>query len=317
MIKPKNILSAASRHIYPIAVCVPFAIALICTACNYASAAMVTHPHTEQPTSEMSDNPVTSQNDDKTVQSGNENPEQSGEESTSVPPQSTESLPPEKQPDPDYTITDQMIEYFDDFVVIGDSICSGFVNCGYFKEENNLARPSVAAWNIHQFLFRSDGYLSDVLVHLYDKQPKYVLFSMGLNDVNLTTKEEFVNNYMQLLYQCKQASPNSEFIVMAITPVRSKFCSNEVIDSYNTALADAVNYSYCKHYHFVDPTDLLKNKANRLKEEYAFDDGTHLEQSGMKVCLWYLYNQGIKYSFTEDELKRPQFPDTSMYKHIY
>jgi len=40
-----------------------------------------------------------------------------------------------------------------------------------------------------------------VLVHLYNKQPKYVLFSMGLNDVNLTTKEQFVENYMQLLYR--------------------------------------------------------------------------------------------------------------------
>ncbi|MDE8718892.1 lipase, partial [[Eubacterium] siraeum] len=99
-------------------------------------------------------------------------------------------------------------------------------------QENNLARPSIAAWNIHHFLITSGNLSTDVLVHLYNKQPKYVLFSMGLKDVNLTTKEQFVENYMQLLYQCKQASPNSEFIFMAVTPVRSKFCKNEKIDVY-------------------------------------------------------------------------------------
>ena len=122
-------------------------------------------------------------------------------------------------------------------------------------------------------------------------------FSMGLNDVNLTTKEQFVENYMQLLYQCKQASPNSEFIIMAVTPVRSKFCKNEKIDEYNSALRYAIDNCYYSHYHFVDPTALLKGSDNKLMEKYAFEDGTHLEMSGMRVCLWYMYNQNIRYSF--------------------
>ena len=311
MIKPRNILSAAKKHIWLIAACTPFAIALICTACNYASAAMVSAPNPEQSQTEIigaSDSCIEADPDENS---------ESEDKNESAASSDGSCLPPEKLPKQDYTITDEMIKYFDDFVVVGDSICSGFVNCGYFKAENNLARPSIAAWNIHQFYITSDGYNSDVLLHIYDKQPKYILFSMGLNDVNLTTQKEFVDNYMKLLYDCRQASPNSELIVMAVTPVRSKFSQNEKIDSYNSALKYAINNSGCKHYHFVDPTDYLKNRANRLLEEYAFEDGTHLEQSGMKVCLWYLYNQGIEYSFTEDELKQPKYPDTSMYTHLY
>ena len=53
MIKPRTILSAAKKHIWLIAACTPFAIALICTACNYASAAMVSAPNSEQSQTEI------------------------------------------------------------------------------------------------------------------------------------------------------------------------------------------------------------------------------------------------------------------------
>lgn len=280
-----------------ILLCLPLTASIICTACNNAYAAAVP------------DNGISY---DNTVSSQPEEIRDITEETTVT---TTEEIKP--TPEPDYTITDAMYKYFDQFALVGDSVCSGFASAGYFKQENNLARPSIAAWNIHQFLITSGNLSTDVLVHLYNKQPKYVLFSMGLNDVNLTTKEQFVENYMQLLYQCKQASPNSEFIIMAVTPVRSKFCKNEKIDEYNAALANAVKYSYCKHYHFVDPTGLLKGNDNKLKEKYAFEDGTHLEMSGMKVCLWYMYNQNIRYDFTDDELKDPKCPDISQYEYLY
>lgn len=281
--------------------CLPLTASIICTACNNAYAAAAS---------------VDGISYDNTVSSQPEEVPDITEETTAA---TTEEVKPapEPEPEPDYTITDAMYKYFDQFALVGDSVCSGFARAGYFKQENNLARPSIAAWNIHQFLITSGNLSTDVLVHLYNKQPKYVLFSMGLNDVNLTTKEQFVENYMQLLYQCKQASPNSEFIIMAVTPVRSKFCKNEKIDEYNAALANAVKYSYCKHYHFVDPTGLLKGNDNKLKEKYAFEDGTHLEMSGMRVCLWYMYNQNIRYDFTDDELKDPKCPDISQYEYLY
>ena len=282
--------------------CIPLAATIICTACNNAYAAAFSN---DNPDSEI----VYSQ--------PSESSDTVSEDSASIGASTDISEPEIIVSEPDYTITDEMYEYFDEFALVGDSVCSGFASAGYFSQKNNLARPSIAAWNIHQFLITSDDLSTDVLVHLYNKQPKYVLFSMGLNDVNLTTKNQFVHNYIQLLYQCRQVSPNSEFIIMAVTPVRSKFCKNEKIDEYNQALADAFEEIGNKHYHFVNPTDLLKGDDNKLKEEYAFEDGTHLEMSGMRVCLWYMYQQGIEYSFTKDELKAPEYPDISGYEYLY
>lgn len=286
-----------------ILLCLPLAAAIICTACNNTYAVNISDGGISYDNT-YSQTESTSADTDKTTSQTKE------EEPLPVP-------EPEPEPKPDYTITDAMYKYFDQFALVGDSVCSGFASAGYFKQENNLARPNIAAWNIHQFLITSGNLSTDVLVHLYNKQPKYVLFSMGLNDVNLTTKEQFVENYMQLLYQCKQASPNSEFIIMAVTPVRSKFCKNEKIDEYNSALRYAIDNCYYSHYHFVDPTALLKGSDNKLKEKYAFEDGTHLEMSGMRVCLWYMYNQNIRYSFKEDELQPSKCPDISQYEYLY
>ena len=86
--------------------------------------------------------------------------------------------------------------------------------------------------------------------------------------------------------------PNSEFIIMAVTPVRSKFCKNEKIDEYNSALRYARTATIVTII-FVDPA-LLKGSDNKLMEKYAFEDGTHLEMSSMRVCLWYMYNQNIQ-----------------------
>ena len=282
--------------------CIPLAAAIICTACNNAYAAAFSNDYADS---------------DIVYSQPSETYSSESEDSAAIGASTDISEPEIIVSEPDYTITDEMYKYFDEFALVGDSVCSGFASAGYFSQKNNLARPSIAAWNIHQFLITSDDLSTDVLVHLYNKQPKYVLFSMGLNDVNLTTKNQFVHNYIQLLYQCRQASPNSEFIIMAVTPVRSKFCKNEKIDEYNQALADAFEEIGNKHYHFVNPTDLRKGKDNKLKEEYAFEDGTHLEMSGMRVCLWYMYQQDIKYSFTKDEIKTPQCPDISGYEYLY
>ena len=279
--------------------CIPLAVSIIFTACNNAYAATF------------------SNTDNGIVYSQPSNDDNPAEDSAAIGASTDISEPVIVEPEPDFTITDEMYEYFDEFALVGDSVCSGFASAGYFSQKNNLARPSIAAWNIHQFLITSDDLSTDVLVHLYNKQPKYVLFSMGLNDVNLTTKKEFVQNYFQLLDECREASPNSEFIIMAVTPVCSNFCKNEKIDDYNLALADAIAKSGNKHYHFVDPTDLLKGEDNKLKEEYAFEDGTHLVMSGMRVCLWYMYQQDIKYGFTEEEMMTPKYPDISGYTYLY
>lgn len=307
MKKSNNIAASLRKNYNLLAMCVPLAIAVICTACNYVSAAGISnisnpeYTDTDTVFSSVPDNETTSDNE-KTDPDVSEKPVESDGE---------------KQPERNYAFTEEMQKYFDDFAVVGDSIGSGYVNCGYIKPENDFARPCVAAWNIHQFLISNDNIDTDVLMHVYRKQPKYILFVMGLNDVNLTTAEEFVDNYMTLLYQCKEASPNSEMIVMGITPVRSKFCKNETIDSYNSMLKYAINNSGYSHYYFVDPSEVLKGSDNRLLEKYAFEDGTHLVQSGMEATLCYLYEQGIKYSFTEDEMKEPKRPDISMYTYLY
>ena len=78
--------------------------------------------------------------------------------------------------------------------VVGDSIAYGFNAYGYISDEQNLAQGSVGIRNIHDFTFTdNDGQEVDVLDALEERQPAYIYMSMGMNDVNMCTEEEYIN----------------------------------------------------------------------------------------------------------------------------
>ncbi len=218
----------------------------------------------------------------------------------------------------DYTYTAEMANYYKDFAIVGDSLCSSFAYAGYFAQEQNLARANIGTRNIHEFKIFNNKKEQDVLLHLYEMQPKYVMMLMGMNDVNLIDNQMYASNYKQIITDCISASPNTEYIVMAMTPVvNGCFCDNKRIDVFNNTLKIMIKELNNPHVHFVDPSDYLKTKGESMIEEYADVDGVHLSGGGQAVCLWYLYNRKITYSFTEDNLQKPKKPDTSMYTYLY
>ena len=94
-----------------ILLCLPLAAAIICTACNNAYAVNISDGGISYDNT-YSQTESTSADTDKTTSQTKE------EEPLPVP-------EPEPEPKPDYTITDAMYKYFDQFALVGDSVCSG------------------------------------------------------------------------------------------------------------------------------------------------------------------------------------------------
>lgn len=112
--------------------------------------------------------------------------------------------------------------YGEKMTVVGDSIAYGFNAYGYISDEQNLAQGSVGIRNIHEFTFTdNDGQEVDVLDALEERQPAYIYMSMGMNDVNMCTEEEYINYYQEAISSIQQLCPNSNIIVAGITPVAS------------------------------------------------------------------------------------------------
>ena len=133
--------------------------------------------------------------------------------------------------------------YGEKMTVVGDSIAYGFNAYGYISDEQNLAQGSVGIRNIHEFTFTdNDGQEVDVLDALEERQPAYIYMSMGMNDVNMCTEEEYINYYQEAISSIQQLCPNSNIIVAGITPVASDsdYTDNAEIRKFNDGLEQMI-----------------------------------------------------------------------------
>lgn len=220
----------------------------------------------------------------------------------------------DKLPREDFTLSDEEMSYFDDFIFVGDSICLGYSFYGVLPANNVYAQGGIAARNIHDFAFSMNYQYMDILQVLYKIQPKYIVFSMGMNDVNMTTRDQFASNYLQLLEDTQKTCPNSELIVLATTPICCDFSNNTRIDAFNKALKAAISDTKNKHWHFINPTEYLKDINNNLIYRYTGGDGIHLNPEAYNVVLWYIYNHKISYTFSDKDKKKPIYP--SEYEYV-
>lgn len=211
-------------------------------------------------------------------------------ESPAVSPVSATTEPPEEEIIEEYnvfTLTDEDNEFLSRCVFVGDSICSGLKVYGILPAKQVVAQGNIAARNIFDFTFVVDGGEQSLLSALVELKPEYVVFSMGMNDVNITSQEEYVQNYNDLLAMTESFLPNAKLIVLSITPIdrTSAFTANENIDSFNNALEKSFAEDEENKWLYVNVSDELKNSANALKSKYSSGDGIHLAPDAYYAIL--------------------------------
>ena len=187
-----------------------------------------------------------------------------------------------------YVFSDEYNDFISKCVFVGDSICSGLKAYDILPASQVVAQGNVAARNIFDFTFKVNGSELSVLHALVDLKPEYVVFSMGMNDVNMTSQEAYCENYGDLLSQVETFLPDATLIVCSVTPVlsTSNFTSNENIDSFNDAVKEYLEAS--GKWYYADISHDLKNSLNGLKTDYNGGDGIHLAPDAYKAILYQL-----------------------------
>ena len=177
-------------------------------------------------------------------------------------------------------------EIIGDTLFIGDSIITGLRKSGTVPPEHVAALVGLGVRHVMETVFDVDGTEMDAVTAAETIQPKHIICSFGLNDLNLVDEETFLSLYGVLLEAVHAAAPDADVSVLSITPVTSsnqKF-SNKKIDRYNDALRAWAEDSGVWHY--IDVTAELKNEDNALKENYHRGDGLHLCNAAYYPFLW-------------------------------
>ena len=192
-----------------------------------------------------------------------------------------------------YTFSEEDEAYLDTCLFVGDSICGGLSHYGILPADHVISKGSVAARNIFDFKFGIGDSETDVLTAILNQKQDHIIFSMGMNDVNMTDAETYVANYFNLMTMVAAYCPDSELIVLSITPILadSDFSANEKIDSYNAAIKDAIEKDGKPNWKYIDISPELKNSAGGLKSSYESGDGIHLAQAAYYAYLWQIVQE--------------------------
>lgn len=183
--------------------------------------------------------------------------------------------------------------YQDRLVVAGDSIASGYYYYGYIPEGHNLAQSSLSIWNFEYFTFNVGGTLMNISDGINVLQPKLVLFSVGMNDINCTSAETFTEKYRSKIDLALRQDPDVNIVVSGITPIASyvTYTTNDTIRQYNAALKAMVDSIGSSRVYYFDPFPVLADPAtNALKDNGSSGDGMHLASSCYGEVLAALFN---------------------------
>lgn len=183
--------------------------------------------------------------------------------------------------------------YQDRLAIIGDSIAYGFNAYGYIPYEHNIAKESLAVWNMDNYFFDIDGYYAGVLDTAdYVNSPLYFV-SMGMNDIYSYSSGEYGLYLLNTAQQVLERVPTATVVVGAITPIAdwNGYTTNDTIRSFNASIQNAVEGAGNPQILFFDTYSVLADPYTlALGDEHSGGDGMHLSGSSYSYILNCLFN---------------------------
>ena len=188
-----------------------------------------------------------------------------------------------------FDLSEEELKFVDYTLFVGDSICSGFAEYGIVPREHVAAKGNLGSRSFFDYTFKFRGKEDQTYEQVLKAgKPRYVLLSMGMNDVNMVYEETYCENYRGVIQATIDGS-DADVFVAAITPVCSKFCANSVIDSFNDYMRRFIETEFPERVHFVDFGQYLKNDEGKLRTCLHSGDGVHLAPYCYYIALWELH----------------------------
>lgn len=184
-----------------------------------------------------------------------------------------------------YILPEDEEKLTEESLFVGDSICSGFWACGMVSGKNVYATGAVGARNLLEYDMYYRSQPMKYVPVLKKTEPKNVFLWMGMNDVNLTTAEEFCENYKTIIDLTLENS-NADVYVCAISPIlKLEFTKPEYIVEFNDAISSYIEANYSERVRFIDFTAPLKTEDGLLDEQYNGGDGIHLTTRAYYIAI--------------------------------
>ena len=192
-------------------------------------------------------------------------------------------------------------EYFDDAIMIGDSITEGIKLYSVMKNTTVISHTGINLSTIttKEVIETDKGKkitIIDALSLYPDTQKVYVM--LGVNGMAWMSKTKFTNLYGDLIDKIKEKLPEAIIYVESVFPINEPIfrehygnqdINNEKIDEYNYALE---NLCVEKNVYFVNVAESIKDSQNALSAS-ATSDGMHIGKKTYNKWFDYLKSHTV------------------------
>ncbi len=185
--------------------------------------------------------------------------------------------------------------YQERLTILGDSIAYGFNAYGYIPSGHNIAKESMALWNMNQSRFYFDlggGAMNAVDATIYTN-PSLVYISIGMNDIFGYTTDGYAAAVYAIAQQIVDSVPDVTVVIGSITPVSANnyYTTNATIDGFNYALETTVNSYASPQILYFNANSVLKDPATgAIYGSISGGDGLHVSGTGYGWVLNALFN---------------------------
>lgn len=220
-------------------------------------------------------------------------------------PEAEEATPePTPTPIPEGVVLESTIDmgqsYVDRFVVLGDSTSYGLAAYNvlpnaqvWVTADASLPLYSQSYANINYYTAGGSMQQMSIDAAIAQRQPEFLLISLGIDSVASMTEEDFKQEYTDLITRIQAASPNTRIICQSIFPVINDQVTGALKnDRLNTADGWIIGVAAETGVKYLDSREALADDDGNLKEEYTNGDGIHLNEEAFRQVIQYIRTHG-------------------------
>ncbi len=155
-----------------------------------------------------------------------------------------------------------------DICCLGDSLTDGYDLKQYYPQFNMVNR-GIGGDTTY-------GLQKRLKVSAYDAHPKVVTMLIGANNF-----KTMLNNYEEIVVDLRENLPNSQLVLLSLTPMCKEWGkNNEIAKKNNVEIKKYAEKYNCSYVDLYNP--LLDPETNQLREEWTTDGG-HFTPAGYQV----------------------------------
>lgn len=194
--------------------------------------------------------------------------------------------------------TDAGQEYIDNIIFLGDSTTHGLRSYRMLKDGRDTKQVwtpvsgtlTLSQANVINILFPDTDSEITIAEAVELKKPPIIVITLGVNGVSFMGEEYFKNEYIKLINNIQNISPDTIIILQSIFPVAKSYQHQSSINNDKIFAANEwiVTIAYETGVKYLDTYSALIGEDGFLSEDHQNGDGMHFNEKAFEIELNYI-----------------------------